>query len=55
MKIKVGRYTWNSEKCILLKLLIYLGIIITIIAILIVLYFVMLLIYYALLPYSTIG
>lgn len=46
MKIKVGKYTWNSKKCIPLQFLKYglfaVGS-----------YFAMLVIYFTLLPYST--
>lgn len=49
MKLKVGKYVWNSEKCLLLK-----GILgITIIAGIIGCYQLMWTLYYLLLPYTT--
>lgn len=48
MKLKIGRYVWNSKKCIPLQVLKY-GIFA------VCSYFVMLVMYYALLPYSTMG
>ena len=48
MKIKIGKYTWNSKKCIPLQAIKYglfaVGV-----------YFAMLVMYYVLLPYSTMG
>lgn len=48
MKVKIGKYTWNSKKCIPLQVIKYgvLGV---------GLYFTMLALYYVLLPYSTMG
>lgn len=48
MKIRIGKYVWNSKKCIPLQVIKYglfaVGV-----------YFAMLVMYYALLPYSTMG
>lgn len=48
MNIKIGKYIWNSKKCIPLQVIKYglfaVGV-----------YFAMLVLYYALLPYSTMG
>lgn len=46
MKLKVGRYTWNSKKCIPLQVLKY-----SLFAV--GSYFAMLVVYFTLLPYST--
>lgn len=48
MKIKIGKYVWNSRKCIPLQIIKYA--IIGMVA-----YFIMLIIYYGLLPYSTLN
>lgn len=48
MKIKIGKYTWNSRKCIPLQVIKY-GVFA------VGTYFAMLVMYYALLPYSTMG
>lgn len=48
MKLKIGKYIWNSKKCIPLQILKY-GLLTAII------YVVGLIIYFTLLPYSTLG
>jgi hypothetical protein len=48
MKIRIGKYVWNSKKCIPLQVIKYVLLAVAI-------YFEMLVIYFALEPYSTMG
>lgn len=48
MKIKIGKYTWSSKKCVPLQIIKY-GLLAGSV------YVLMLLVYFTLVPYSTIG
>ena len=53
MKIKIGKYTWNSKKCKLLKSIKKTLLGITLVIGIVGVYKLMWILYYALLPYST--